>query len=325
MNDIWKKMKASKAMRFFKIISESATFALFLSIIFFAYEMIENMQESKEMTDNLVQIQNSLTTKYLGIFPNYLPAINDLYANAKQGDSIIIFEDVLYYGIKSKPDEFKSFNRHLLNLRNSGSNIIVAYYNPKSTVYHKMIQEGRFPSYVKEMQKERKYILDSLNAQQKTTYYDFMRIDSILSEKYFMLEKKNNPQKNKDEISAYLKPIHADSNDKLITRAEQDINEMCIRIDSIKIFYLRRDEDDITFADYKAMYKAMSEEVTQLYTKYGFELIPLNDYLMMSCWLAGDKIIFAFPSKYNTDEIGFSSQDPAFSKYVRTMLNGVKH
>ena len=100
---------------------------------------------------------------------------------------------------------------------------------------------------------------------------------------------------------------------------------MCIRIDSIKIFYLRRDEDDITFADYKAMYKAMSEEVTQLYTKYGFELIPLNDYLMMSCWLAGDKIIFAFPSKYNTDEIGFSSQDPAFSKYVRTMLNGVKH
>ena len=177
MNDIWKKMKASKAMRFFKIISESATFALFLSIIFFAYEMIENMQESKEMTDNLVQIQNSLTTKYLGIFPNYLPAINDLYANAKQGDSIIIFEDVLYYGIKSKPDEFKSFNRHLLNLRNSGSNIIVAYYNPKSTVYHKMIQEGRFPSYVKEMQKERKYILDSLNAQQKTTYLSCVKKD----------------------------------------------------------------------------------------------------------------------------------------------------
>jgi hypothetical protein len=325
MSEFWSKMKASKAMRFFKIISESASFALFLSIIFFAYEMIENMQESKEMTDNLVQIQNSLTTKYLGIFPNYLPAINQLYENANQGDSIVIFEDVLYYGIKSKPEEFKSFNLHLLNLRNSGSNVIVAYYNPKSTVFHKMIQEGRFPSYVKEMQNERRHILDSLNAYYKTNYTDFMRIDSILSEKYFTLEKKNNPQKIKDEISAYLKPIHIDNNEKLVTRAEQDINEMCIRIDSIKGFYLNGDGETITFADYKAMYKAMSEEVTQLYKKYGFELIPLNDYLMMSCWLAGDKIIFAFPSKYNTDEIGFASQDPAFSKYVRTMLEGVKH
>ena len=325
MSEFWNKMKASKAMRFLKIISESASFALFVSIIFFAYEMIENMQESKEMTDNLVQIQNSLTTKYLGIFPNYLPAINDLYANARQGDSIVIFEDVVYYGIKSRPEEFKSFNLHLLNLRNGGSNVVVAYYNPESMVFHKMIQEGRFPSYVKEMQKERKHILDSLNTQYKTTYLDFMRIDSILSEKYFTLEKGNNPQKFKDEISAYLDPIHANGKEKLVTRAEQDINEMCIRIDSIKDFYLNRDEDAITFADYKAMYKAMSAEVTQLYTKYGFDLIQLNDYLMMSCWMTGDKIIFAFPSKYNTEEIGFSSQDPAFSKYVRTMLEGVKH
>ena len=157
------------------------------------------MQESKEMTDNLVQIQNSLTTKYLGIFPNYLPAINKLYANASPGDSIIIFEDVLYYGIKSKPEEFKSFNLHLLNLRNSGSNIVVAYYNPKSMVFHKMIQEGRFPSYLKEMQKERRQIIDSLNAQNRTTYLDFKSIDSTLSEKYFAMEKENNPQRIRNE------------------------------------------------------------------------------------------------------------------------------
>ena len=325
MSDFWNKMKASKAMCFFKFISESASFALFLSIIFFAYEMIENMQESKEMTDNLVQIQNSLTTKYLGIFPNYLPAINKLYANASPGDSIIIFEDVLYYGIKSKPEEFKSFNLHLLNLRNSESNIVVAYYNPKSMVFHKMIQEGRFPSYLKEMQKERRQIIDSLNAQNRTTYLDFKSIDSTLSEKYFAMEKENNPQRIRNEINAYLEPLHVDSKEKLVTRAEQDINEMCINIDSIKAMYLNQDKEDVSFADYKAMYKAMTEEVAKLYKKYGFEMIPLNDYLMMSCWLAGDKIIFAFPSKYNTDEIGFSSQDPAFSKYVRTMLEGVRH
>ena len=50
---------------------------------------------------------------------------------------------------------------------------------------------------------------------------------------------------------------------------------------------------------------------------------------MMSCWLTkvgdSEKAIFAFPSKYSTDEIGFTSQDKAFSKYIHTMLNGIKN
>lgn len=325
MSELWKKMKASKAMRFFKIVSESATFALFLSIIFFAYEMVENMQESKEMTENLVKIQNSLTTKYLGIFPNYLPAINELFGEATPGDSVIIFEDVVYYGFRSKPDEFKSFNKYLLELRNSGSHVIVAYYNPKSMTFHKMIQENRFETQLSAFLQEKNLLFDSLGILARNhVHVNFMREDSILSEKYFDMERSLNHEEFSGVIQKYLKPIHSEG-DNRERRSDQDIYEMCCRIDEIKSAYLDKDVETITFADFETMFKEITNVIISLYQKYGFECIPLNDYLTMSCWKTGEKIIFAFPSKYNTEEIGFSSQDPAFSKYIQMMLNGVRH
>lgn len=324
MSDFWKKMKASKAMQFVKIISESASFALFVSIIFFAYEMVENMQESKEMTDNLVKIQNSLTTKHLGIFPNYLPAINNLFGEATPGDSIIIFEDVLYYGFRSKPDEFKSYNRHLLELRNGGSHVIVAYYDPKGIAFHQMVQENRFGSQLAAFQHEKKILFDSLMLLvQNNVTVNIAREDSILSEKYFELERAANPQKFERVVRAYLKPI-ATENDTHERRSDQDIYRTCCKIDSIKEAYLNKKMEEITFFDFENMFAEITKEIEFLYFKYGFECIPLNENLIMSCWMSGEKIIFAFPSKYNTDEIGFSSQDPAFSKYIRTMLIGVR-
>lgn len=318
------KYKSNKVLHFLKVISESATLALFLSVVFFSYEMINNMEESKDVTENLVKIQNSLTTKYLGIFPDYVPAINELFSNASPGDSIIIFEDVLYYGIKSRPAEYRSFNEHLLELRNRGSNVIVAYYSPNSLVFHKMIQEGRFPTYIRDMHLERKDILDSIHNLHDIAHKDIIYVDSLLSEKYFSQERWNDMDKFAEQVEEYLQPLHTDDEERKTTRAEQDVNKMCYNIDSIKHYYLNKNVEEITYRDFEDMYKAITNEMEKLYTNYGFELIPLDDYLTMSCWLSGNEMIFAFPSKYNTDEIGFSSQDPAFSKYVYTMLQGVR-
>ena len=74
----------------------------------------------------------------------------------------------------------------------------------------------------------------------------------------------------------------------------------------------------------------MSDIIVKHYTKYGFNLVPLDEYLTMSCWMVreenhkGVKTVLAFPSKYSSDEIGFYSQDEAFSKYIGTMLEGVR-
>lgn len=148
MSEFWKKMKASKTMHFFKIVSESATFALFLSIIFFGWEMFDNMQESKEMTDNLnaistnlVDVQNSLSTRYLGEFPDFLPDIKNLYAQAQPGDSIVILEDVLFYGITSAPKEFYEASGRLLELADQGSPVMISYYKHNGLAYNMTVQE----------------------------------------------------------------------------------------------------------------------------------------------------------------------------------------
>ena len=78
------------------------------------------------------------------------------------------------------------------------------------------------------------------------------------------------------------------------------------------------------------MYKKLSEIILSYYTKYGINMVPLNEYLTMSCWLVKKssrkevKAVLAFPSKYSTEEIGFYSQDEAFSRYISTMLEGVQ-
>lgn len=59
------------------------------------------------------------------------------------------------------------------------------------------------------------------------------------------------------------------------------------------------------------------------------EILPINESIMMCCWMVdidgNEKAIFAFPSKYSTDEIGFISKDDAIIKYINTMLSGVKN
>ena len=81
MKNLWNKFKATKGYRIVKILMDSASFALFLSVAFFAYEMSEGKRETEEVVDNLREIQNSLSTRYLGLFPEYISSINKIHPN----------------------------------------------------------------------------------------------------------------------------------------------------------------------------------------------------------------------------------------------------
>ena len=101
---------------------DSASFALILSVAFFAYEMSEGKRETEEIVKNLVTIQNSLTTRYLGLFPEYIYNINTILENALEhqkistkADTVIIFEDVLYYGIRSDAEGFRKMYQNIYN------------------------------------------------------------------------------------------------------------------------------------------------------------------------------------------------------------------
>lgn len=147
-SDFIEKLKNRKFVRITKIITGSATFALLLSIVFFAVESYSNMKESQELTDklkeqsdNLMKIQSSLSTRYLGEFPNFLPNISELYSHVKVGDTIIIMEDVLFYGINSDPAQFYNSNLQLMDLANKGVHVMVFYYRPRSMTFDMTINE----------------------------------------------------------------------------------------------------------------------------------------------------------------------------------------
>ena len=143
------KQKGSVLRRIFS----SALFAIMLSVGFFAYEMSSGAEETAKIVENLAEIQNSLSTRYLGLFPQYISNINKLldeaieeHAKVKDEDSVIICEDVLYYGIRSDVNGFRKMLTNIITLAQSGCNITIAYYNPDGLPFETMIENSLISS-----------------------------------------------------------------------------------------------------------------------------------------------------------------------------------
>lgn len=378
MKNLWNKFKESRGYRISKIVMDSASFALFLSVAFFAYEMSEGKRETEEVVNNLMEIQNSLSTRYLGLFPEYISSINTLLEEAiehqktsKYQDSIVIFEDVLYYGIRSDAEGFRRMNQNILLLAHNGCHVTIAHYDPHSMPFNQMVKDGLIKSnYLKAQKKYLNNYLSKLkkfnqeceriqhaphSQEQKESFLaltkkyfpeiyqeysrngssnalmrinDFLYMDSILCELYFDSTKIVQEKQLQAKIKGYLIPIPQDKNAK--DGITLQVNQMCLQLDSVIHTYLNKPYDEIHYVDFKNMYNDMTNTIAQLYkTQPNIELLPLNESLMMSCWLTkigdSERAIFAFPSKYSTEEIGFISQDRAFSDYIHTMLNGIKN
>jgi hypothetical protein len=135
---------------------------------------------------------------------------------------------------------------------------------------------------------------------------------------------------NKDELEELLRktntPLPLVQDDDVI---EARINLLFNEIEDIKTKYLTKSLDNIKYSDYENANKEISLAIVRMLSENSnIELLPLREDLMMCCWMRTNKgkgkAIFAFPSKYSTDEIGFISQDKAFVRYINTMLKGVK-
>ena len=377
------KYRNKKWYRICKVIMDSASFAMVLSVAFFAYEIFEGKKETKEVVDNLVEIQNSLSTKYLGLFPEYINNINVLLEQAithqehvADQDTVIIFQDVLYYGILSDAEGFRNMNKNLLTLAQNGCHVTIAYYDLGSKPFQQMLRDALIaPQYSSARQeyiarhfqqlqafnKERERILyapqtvEYQNAMMQMvndyfpdicaqlvgdqpievrrkiitrTLSNYDYIDSLACERYFDSTKVVHRDKLVERRAAYLRHIPHDTN--LSDSITLQVNHMCQCLDNIKQHYLDKNFKNIHFCDFQNMYIDMSQTIMELYSNCpNVELLPLSESLMMSCWLTKigkeERAIFAFPSKYSTDEIGFVSQDEAISRYIHKMLVGIKN
>ncbi len=341
---MFEKLKTSKSYRIFNSIAKSATFALAISILLFSFEMYKELdQESQnnqhfiETVRQLDEVRQSLSTRFLGTFPNYITEINRVFENLQAQDTVVIFEDVLYYGIKSRPNEFSHFQQLLIRHSRQGGKVIVAYYNNHpdvmqdpiwNTVFHRMVLEGLISSaYVPKIGEERAEEFPK----RRGDYSWMIRMDSIITEKYFLKTCQENRDAAENMWEGYLVPI---AKDTILNRTDDIVvKRVYQQIDSIKQACLGNGKrlDDVHFADYKRMYSDMTDCIADFYKYNGIELIPLNEYLTMSCWLIkpadvnrSTEAILAFPSKYASDEIGFYSKDVSFADYISKMLEGVR-
>lgn len=383
MNGFWKKFSKS-----FTVISNSASFALLLSILFFSYESIENSKETEAVTENLIgiqqsldpmvkeltEIQNSLSTRYLGIFPVYIENINKLLGeamtsnvNSHINDTVIIFEDVLHYGVLSAPDGFKRLMKNLLVLSDGGCKITIVHYATDSRQFKQMVSDELIPSDVQLSYRNelrgmiqfgdtasfecymdnvgatmKKYFGGKYNLASKADQQAILNIikgdgkrrNRMESLENYMLEYHfaANKAANKERFESALNRVHGIKlavDSVFEDSAEFRVNELCKKLDSLKLHYMGKPLDEIRYADYLAFYQQMTASVAEMLNKQStVEILPISESIMMCCWMAdidgNEKAIFAFPSKYSTDEIGFISRDDAIIKYINTMLRGVR-
>ena len=318
------KQKTAKAIfvNIYKFIVILSPFGLVLSIAFF---MIQT-KESEQLVNNLMRIEQSLSTRHIGIFPDYLNNINKLLSETsrEQEDSakIIIFQDVLFYGAFYNGHAFKEMICQLSELSDSGRKIVIAYYdngqdNRRGRMFKEVVRESWMRKQdLGKLAQERRDLMSNLRNGNTQRDKVFAMADSIVNEKYFACYRDNEWKEFLNRIETILIPFYDET--------KKD-NPLFLRIDSIKNQCLNKPLHAIMFDDVYQMYYLVTEELKDFFKSHHIQLIPLNDYLTMSCWSNGEKVLFAFPGKFAADEIGFISSDRAILHYIDTMLEGVKN
>lgn len=396
------KIRQYNFFRVVKFITESAVFAIFLSLILFGVETFNNMKESSELSQsmqglsqNLLSIQNSLSTRYLGEFPNFLPNINQLYKDASAGDSIVVFEDVLFYGMISGPKEFYEASLKLFDLAANGSPVLISYYIPEGIAFNFMLQEMLLsPEYYKNYRntlklfhkrralykQRRRVVIDSCVNNSMTKFETDKQLTLLLDdcfgdivdkavlskqkermlakpqqqvdgdgdmsaqrddgeqirlmylEKYFAKTRDANPSAFTELVSKYRTPtVRAELADAP-TRIQKETEEMCQKMDSIRLECLGNENEPVTnikFSDFKKMFIGMTNVMVEMYRRYpSIKLVPIDDFISIRCWFVSGKAesgqaIMAFPSRYSSSEIGFFTTDETTKNYIRTMQRGI--
>jgi len=323
----WERFRQTSFYKMARFITNSASVALLITAALFLYQEYEERDRADKIINNLqdiskdmVKVQSGISTRYLGIFPNYIEEANHLLKGCKDRDSIIIFEDVLYYGFLSRPEAFVEMNKLLLSHADGGGTVTIVYYDEDGRTFHRMIREEFIsPSLYATMERDRR--TSSVSQDNGVSLKIRMAEDSLRCKKYFSITQKSDTSSFRKTIERYQASLVSVCDSSL----SPDVIETCRQIDSVKNYWLGgKTPSKVDFFDIEDMYRAISKIMVTLYHAHGIELLPLDEYLTMCCWLAGDCAVLAFPSKWASDEIGFFSQDPAFTRYITAMLAGAR-
>jgi len=248
---------------------------------------IDQYKKAKELTD-------SISTRYIGEFPKHLSDINKMIDKAEK--EIIIFQDVIGYGIFSQPKEFHKFMTTLVQKNAIPITIKVCIYTSK---LYEETREYQFIGFEDAYNYKKLKNSDSSAA-------------SEMREKLF-IKKKN---ENKFKKSRY---------ENFVNFFSKNAGNLNYDKDSViyKIVTGLPSYENIT---YDVFNDALSKIQNYLflyckeYLKFSIE--PVDRMHVMNCWMIdGKKAIFGFPINYNADEITFTTNDAHITKYVSDMWN----
>jgi len=316
MGDLYKKMKSFFGATY-KLIAILSPFGFILSIVFFFGEV----KNSEKLVDNLVGIEQSLSTRHIGIFPDYLDEINELLSGTSLSDTarIIIFEDLLFSGAFYDKEAFKSMVDNLIKLSHS-RRIIIAHYENSSDMrrgrmFREVVQEAwMLQTDLPRLRHTRLEIADSLRKKEVERQNVYRISDSIACERLFAAYRDKDKSGFEKRVKKILIPLYNDPENDFPVFKE---------IDDIKQMHLDKPLNTISFYDIYTMYQQITDSFSAFYKTNKIQLIPLGNYLSMSCWSNGEKALFALPGRFAAEEIGFISRDNAILQYINTMLDGV--
>ena len=332
-----------------KIITNSVPFALLLSIGIFWWQMIDQ----RAVTDRLEGIEQSLSTRHIGIFPDFLNNINNLLSPPQgrlpDGTEITVFVDVLFYGAFWDREAFREKMRiqsELLHPNRGNSMAIVYYDNCLGRQFRDVVQMSWMRSEdFSELGTERRRLM-ALIEDPNSAYHRYRPpaqqtnddetnrrgrrrerertihsvADSIASERFF----NNFRTENRSRFESWMDKLY---NDPLYIQGSRYNLSLFGEIDELKNIYLfSRPRDEISFQHIFTVYVKMTDLLRNFYLRKGgsrVNLIPVNEPLTIRAWSIGNEALFAFPGRFSTEEIGFETRDPGILNYINQMLVGM--
>jgi len=332
--DYASKMKKNLLLKVIKTIL-SIGFTIGFALYVLQYELEKNdkdfvktLEKFEEIGTSLKEVEMALTTKHIGIFPEYLKEINALLLESlepnKEIQRFIILQDLLFYGAFYDRDGFKKMLKLLAELarKKPDTEIIIAYYDNsnnwyESLLFREVVQSSWIDTlYYGKMVKERFILADSLQNRKadNKNYHNYLKeADSIVSETFFRLSLNNPENQYLERIKTILATPFFDKKDHCVFK----------RIDEIAKKYIGKDINNITFNNIYKMYNDVTEELKKYFAENHIQTIPLNTQLTMYCWSNGKKVLFALPGRFSAEEIGFISHDKNIIDYVELTLKGI--
>lgn len=246
------KSKSHKMVGYVSTFLKSAAVALIFALVCFAFDRYENIMQQKQLDESIAkldEIEQSLSTRSLGIFPGYIKEIRELFNNINKTDTIVIMEDVLYYGFKSKPKEFYEMNKKLFDHAMQGGAVTIAYYNYEHKnvpiamdIFHNMIKDEHISSdNIAMMNKECDTIIRTIKGDNKLQ--KIWATEYELCDKYFKATIKKDYKKFDESINGengYLSTELINFGENETSQGAGVAKDMCKDIQKIKEKYLKK-------------------------------------------------------------------------------------